>query len=123
MAPRDTKADEPNEVVFQYLPRRGDNCSWAGTNAGLQHVGRVRAGGAVRRARRRRRVRLALAHPAAEGQRPGEHAAAADAARRGEVRARPGLERGGAVREYHRPRAKPAGHDASARGRGVLVER
>ena len=47
MAPRDTKADEPNEVVFQYLPRRGDNCSWAarswaseraGTNAGLQYV-------------------------------------------------------------------------------------
>jgi hypothetical protein len=38
MAPRDTKADEPNEVVFQYLPRRGDNCSWAGANAGLQYV-------------------------------------------------------------------------------------
>ena len=85
MAPRDTKADEPNEVVFQYLPRRGDNCSWAGANAGLQYVDEFAlevlcavsgAGGACD---------SRLAHPAAEIHRPGEHAAAADAARRGGV--------------------------------------
>ena len=36
MAPRDARADKPNEVVFQYLPRRGDNCT-RGT-LGLQYV-------------------------------------------------------------------------------------
>ena len=40
MAPRDTKADEPNEVaLFSTCPGEADgDCSWAGTNAGLQYV-------------------------------------------------------------------------------------